>query len=270
MDTGKTRRLQHIFREDGRTVIVAMDHAGMFGLIEGLERPGELIRQIQAGGADAILTTYGICTRFATEIGRMGVILRVDGGISQLARKRGRMSLIYSAGDALRIGADGVAAMGMPGSDYEAETLPYLSALVSQCSEWGIPVMAEMLPGGFEEPSTWWTTENVGHACRIGAELGVDLIKTVYTGSVSDFRRIVEQVYVPLVVLGGARAKAPRELLEEVAAAMEAGASGVAIGRNIFRHPEPGKITAAIAAIVHEGVTVSEALEHLTKGDSHF
>ncbi|MCX7680788.1 MAG: hypothetical protein N2508_02265 [Anaerolineae bacterium] len=263
MSTGKTHRLQRIFGDDGRTVIVAMDHAGVFGLTEGLGNPGELIRRIRAGGADAILTTYGICTRFAAEMGRMGVILRADGGISQLAQRRKAMSLIYSASDALRIGADGVAVMGMPGSEYEAETLPYLSALVGQCSEWGLPVLAEMLPAGFESPATWWTPENVGHACRIGAELGADLIKTVYTGSISDFRRIVEQVYVPLVVLGGARVRAPRDLLEEVAAAMEAGASGVAIGRNIFRHPEPENITAAIVAIVHGGTTVSSALGYL-------
>ncbi len=263
MGAGKTRRLQRIFREDGRTVIVAMDHAAVFGMIEGLERPGELIHRVRAAGADAILTTYGICTRFAEETGNMGVILRVDGGISGLARKQEAMSLTYSVSDALRVGADGVAAMGMPGSDAEAETLPYLSALVGKCAEWDVPVLAEMLPGGFEDSSIWWTVENVGNACRIGAELGVDLIKTVYTGDVSGFRRIVERVYVPVVVLGGARAKAPRALLEEIAAAMEAGASGVAIGRNIFRHPEPEKLTAAVVAVVHEGTSVDGAMGYL-------
>ncbi len=259
----KMRRWRRIFGEDGRTVIVALDHAAAFGAIEGLARPGDLIRQVRAGGADAILTSPGICARFAAEIGELGVILRVDGGISMLteADARGPMRLIYDVEDALRLGADGVGAMGMPGARHEAATLPYLAELVGQGAAWNVPVMAEMLPGGFEDPARWWTPENVAHACRIGAELGVDFIKTAYTGDAASFRRVAEQVYVPLVVLGGGRSREPRDLLTSIHGAMEAGASGVAVGRAIFRHPHPDRLTAAVAAIVHEGATVDGALK---------
>jgi DhnA family fructose-bisphosphate aldolase class Ia len=259
----KTHRWNHIFREDGKALVFAMDHATMFGMMEGLERPGDVIRKVRAGGADAILTTYGVCKRFAEEIGNMGIVLRVDGGISLLAKERGPMQLIYSVYDALRIGADAVGCMGMPGAKFETVMLPYLSELVSQCAEWNVPVMAEMLPAGFENPGEWWTSENIGHACRIGAELGVDFIKTAYTDDVESFRSIVEQVYVPIVVLGGSKSKDPSDLLDGIYSAMQAGASGVAVGRNIYRYPEPDKITAAIAAIIHEGATVDEALEHV-------
>ena len=259
----KTHRWNRIFREDGRVLIVAMDHAAALGNIEGLEKPGEIIRQVRAGGADAILTTYGVCKQFAEEIGGMGIVLRVDGGVSLLVKERGPMQLTYDVYDALRIGADAVGCMGMPGSRFEAVMLPYLSELVRQCAEWNMPVMAEMLPSGFENPSEWWTPENVGHACRIGAELGVDFIKTAYTGDVESFRKVVEQVYVPIVVLGGAMSKAPRDLLNDVHGAMQAGASGVAMGRNIYRYSEPDRMTAAIAAVIHEGATVDGALEYL-------
>jgi class I fructose-bisphosphate aldolase len=263
MGVWKMHRWNHIFREDGKTLIVAMDHAAVFGNIEGLEKPGEIMRQVRAGGADAVLTTYGVCKQFAEEIGGMGVILRVDGGISLLAKERGPMQLVYDVYDALRIGADAVGCMGVPGSRFETVTLPYLSELVGQCAEWNVPVMAEMLPAGFEDPGEWWTPENVGHACRIGAELGVDFIKTAYTGDVESFRRVVEQAYVPIVVLGGSDFREPHDLLEGIHGAMQAGASGVAMGRNVYRHPEPDKLTAAIAAIIHEGATVDEALEYL-------
>ncbi len=259
----KTHRWNRIFGEDGKTLIVALDHPSMFGMMEGLEKPGEVLRQVRAGGADAVLTTYGVATRFAEEIGNMGVILRVDGGGSVLAKERGPMQLIYDVYDALRIGADAVGAMGFPGSRFEMETLPYLSELVAQCAEWNMPVMAEMLPGGFEQPAEMWTPENIGHACRIGAELGVDFIKTTYSGDASSFRAICEQVYVPIVVLGGSKSKDPRDLLDGIHGAMQAGASGVAVGRNIWRYPGPDKMTAAIAAIVHGGATVDTALEHL-------
>ncbi|MGD1991738.1 MAG: aldolase [Anaerolineae bacterium] len=259
----KTHRLRHIFADDGKALVVALDHAGVFGLMEGLEDPGETIRNVRAGGADAILTTYGVATRFADAIGDMGLILRIDGGTSGLAQERDAMQRLYDVYDALRIGADAVGSMGMPGSIYESETLPYLADLVAQGNEWNMPVMAEMLPGGFENPAEMWTPMNLGHACRIGAEMGVDFIKTAYSGDVESFRKIVNQVYVPIVVLGGSKSKDPRDLLDGIHGAVQAGASGVAVGRNIWRYPEPGKMTAAIAAIIHEGASVDDALELL-------
>jgi class I fructose-bisphosphate aldolase len=259
----KNHRLNHIFRDDGKAFILAMDHASLFGTMPGLESPGEVIRKIRQGGADAILTTYGVSKQFAEQIGGMGLILRVDGGVSLLAQERGPLSLLYGVDDALRLGADAVGCMCMPGSKFEAETLPYLSDLVTQCSEWNMPVMAEVLPGGFEDPANLWTAENLAHVCRIGAEMGVDFIKTAYSGDVESFRQVVEQVYVPLVVLGGSKSDDPRDLLESIHGAIQAGASGVAVGRNVYQYPEPEKITAAVAAIIHEGATVDAALEYL-------
>jgi DhnA family fructose-bisphosphate aldolase class Ia len=170
------------------------------------------------------------------------------------------MQLIYSVEDALRLGADAVGTMGMPGSRFESQTLPYLSELIGQCAEWNMPVLAEMLPGGFEDPQEMWTPENIGLACRIGAELGADIIKTTYTGDVDSFARIVEQVYVPIVVLGGTKSDHPRDLLELVHGAMQAGAVGVACGRNIVQYEDPTKITQAVAAIIHEDASVDTAL----------
>jgi DhnA family fructose-bisphosphate aldolase class Ia len=255
--------MNHIFRENGKTFIFAMDHAALFGMMAGLESPGEAIRGVRAGGADAILTSYGVGKQFVQEIGDMGLILRVDGGLSSLAEERGPLHLVYSVEDALRLGADAVGVMGMPGSRFESQMLPYLSELIGQCAEWNVPVMAEMLPGGFEDPAQFWTPENIGHACRIGAELGVDFIKTTYSGDLDSFRRIVDEVYVPLVVLGGSKSEEPQALLQVVHDAMQAGAAGVAVGRNICQYQDPTKIAAAIAAIIHDGATVQAALEIL-------
>jgi len=259
----KTHRWNRIFRDDGRTLIVAFDHPGTFGMMKGAERPGKVLAQVRAGGADAILTTYGVVTQFQAEFRNMGILLRVDGGTTALAKDRGPTQLIYDVYDVLRVGADAACSMGMPGSVFEAQTLPYLADLVSQCGEWNVPVMAEMLPGGFENPAEMWTPENIGHACRIGAELGVDLIKTTFSGDVKSFRSIVEQVYVPIVVLGGSKSKDPADLLSSIAESLEAGASGVAVGRNIWRYSDPQKMTEAIAAIVHDGAGVDAALQLL-------
>lgn len=256
-------RLHHIFRENGKTVIVAMDHAALFGAMDGLEKPGDVLRKVRRGGADAILTSYGVSKQFIEEIGGMGLILRVDGGQSSLAQERGPLHLIYQVEDALRLGADAVGTMGMPGSRFEAQMLPYLSELVGQCAEWNMPVMAEMLPGGFENPKEFWTPKKIADACRIGAELGVDFIKTTYTGDVDSFARVVEQVYVPIVVLGGTKSDDPRDLLEQIHGAMQAGACGVACGRNIYQWEDPARMAQAVAAVVHDGATVDAALELL-------
>ena len=75
--------------------------------------------------------------------------------------------------------------------------------------------------------------------------------------------KIVEQTYAPIVVLGGGKSKDPADLLTSIYDAVNAGAAGVAVGRNIYRHPHPDKLTAAIVAIVHEDATVEKALEYL-------
>jgi len=255
----KERRMRKIFQSDGKAFIVAMDHAGAMGVLPGLENPGKVLELVLAGGADAILTTYGVATRFAEQLGGAGLVLRADGGSTTLAKEKGSMSLIYDALDALRIGADAVGIMGSPGSHFEGETLPYLAALVAQCHEWNLPVMAETLPGGFEDPANMWTAANIGFACRIGVELGADFIKTQYTGDKESFHKIVETTYAPIVILGGGKIKTETDLLSVVGDGLEAGAKGVAIGRNIYQHAHPDKLTKAIAAIIHDGATVKQA-----------
>ena len=255
----KERRMRRIFQSDGKAFVVAMDHAGAMGVLPGLENPAQTLELVLAGGADAILTTYGVATRFSEQLGAAGLILRADGGSTSLAKERTGMSLIYDALDALRIGADAVGVMGMPGSSFEAETLPYLAGLVAQCQQWNLPVMAETLPGGFEDPANMWTAENIGFACRIGVELGADFVKTQYTGDRESFRKIVDTTYAPVVILGGGKIKNEADLLAVVYDALQAGARGVAIGRNIYQHAHPEKMARAIAAVIHDEATVKQA-----------
>jgi fructose-bisphosphate aldolase/2-amino-3,7-dideoxy-D-threo-hept-6-ulosonate synthase len=103
----------------------------------------------------------------------------------------------------------------------------------------------------------------VAHAARVGAELGADVIKTVYTGDIESFSRVVEGCPVPVVIAGGPKTNTDREFLEMIREAMDAGARGVAIGRNVFQHPSPTRMTRAITEIAHKNKTVDEALKQL-------
>jgi DhnA family fructose-bisphosphate aldolase class Ia len=93
--------------------------------------------------------------------------------------------------------------------------------------------------------------------------MGADFIKTFYTGKPDSFRTVLQNATVPVVVLGGERASDAREVLSQIHEAMQAGASGVAVGRNIWLHESPAKMTAAIAAVVHGGASVDEAMRAL-------
>jgi class I fructose-bisphosphate aldolase len=264
MDKARARR---IFAPDGRTVIVAMDHTAFLGPLPGLERPGDVLQEVVASGADAILTTAGIAARFGDRLGRAGLILRADGGATQRSPQPAGLRQILSVERALRLGADAMACMGMIGFPDEAASLGVLAGLVDGCSRWGLLVLAEMLVRGREgrEP----TVEDVAFAARVGADLGADVIKTAYirpTGDpdpAPDYQAVTGVCYVPLVVLGGEKDSDDRVLLESVAGALEAGAAGVAIGRNIWQHPDPAAMTRALVSLVHGQATLDRALQEL-------
>jgi DhnA family fructose-bisphosphate aldolase class Ia len=260
MSQDKTRRLRRIFRQDGRAVIIAMEHGAFFGVQPGFEDPRYAIKEVIAGGADAIMATVGMARHFAEELAPAGMIVRVDGGVSRLGTRSWRGSLIFNAETALRLGADGVVAMGFPGCENEDQNLKYLAQLSDECMQWGLPLMAEMLPRGFEGGEDARDPETMRNVMRMGAELGVDLIKTQYVGDVASFRQTVESCFVPIVVLGGSKVKDDEAVLSMIHDSIQAGGCGVAMGRNVWGHKNPARMTAAIVAIVHENASVKEAL----------
>lgn len=242
------RRLRRIFREDGRTLIVAMDHGLIDGPCQGLEQPAKTLAKIAAGGADAVLTSYGVAQRFAGALAGLGLILRLDGGATRLGRRE-KGALFFGVETALRVGADAVALSAFPGSPAEVESLERLAHAIKAAHAWGLPVMAEMVPGGFDSPPERRTTEAVALAVRVAAELGADFVKTPH---VTNFEQVIAGVYVPVVVLGGAKRGDEAAMLADIADAVQAGAAGVAIGRNIFQADDPTAMTTAVAQLVHK------------------
>jgi fructose-bisphosphate aldolase/2-amino-3,7-dideoxy-D-threo-hept-6-ulosonate synthase len=160
------------------------------------------------------------------------------------------------------MGADAVSVHINIGSPTESNQLKTLSDVAKSSAEWGMPLLAMMYPRGpaIKNPHD---PEVVALAARAGAELGADLIKTNYTGDPDTFKTVVRGCPVPVIIAGGPKMKSDRDVLETVEGAMGAGAKGVAIGRNVFQHESPTKITRAIARIVHEGWPAADALGEL-------
>ena len=249
--------MHNIFAEDDKTVIIAMDHGVSLDVLPGLSNPGEIIREVKAGGADAVLTSYGIARKFNKELSSLGLIVRADGGNSELSNKPGG-KILYDVEDCLKLGADAIACMGFPGAENEEITLQNVSYLAARGEEWGVPLLAEMLPGGFSEkiPNSM---ENIKMATRLGGELGAHIIKTDYPDQPEKFEKVTEGSLAPVVILGGSKSDNKKDLLKGISRALEAGVNGVAIGRNVWKSRSPSSMTKAIVDVVHNEVNPEKA-----------
>lgn len=245
--------MARIFGRDGRSVTIAMDHAYSMRGIPGLRKPDEVIRAMVAGGADAILTSYGTARRYRDLIGDRGLILSLDNKTDVSD---------YGVDLALRLGADAVKTEGFPDSPTNPFTMSNMYRLAAKCDELGMTFMAEMIPVSFAAKEEH-TTENVTRAARMGAEAGADLVKVHYTGDAASFRAVTDNCFVPALILGGPRMAGERQLLGTVAGALDGGGAGVAIGRQIWAHERPERMCAAVVALVHGGATVDEAMKEL-------
>jgi DhnA family fructose-bisphosphate aldolase class Ia len=251
------RRLRRIFRPDNRALIVACDHGMISGPDRGIERLGETLEKVIAGGADAVMASYGTACRFEELLAGVGLVLRIDGAGTVLGAMDGPGAQFYTVQDALRLGADALCVTAFPGSRHEEATLEVLARVTREAHEWGLPVMAEMVPGGFDSGPEFKTLRSVSVAARVAAELGADWVKTSY---VPGFEQVVQTCYVPVVVLGGPAQEDPRLTLEMMRAGMDAGAAGATVGRNIWKAADPTRMARALAAIIHEDAGVEDAL----------
>jgi len=187
----------------------------------------------------------------------MGVIVHLSASTG-LGKSPEKKSLVASVEEALRLGADGVSIHVNVGAETEHEMLRDLGEVAEDCMRWGIPLLAMAYPRG-PNIKDQFDVEVVKHAARVAAELGADIVKTNYSGSVESFREVVRGCPVPVVIAGGPRMKSDMEVLNMVRESIDAGGSGVSIGRNIFQHESVEGMTRAVASIVLEGFSASAA-----------
>jgi DhnA family fructose-bisphosphate aldolase class Ia len=249
------RRIKHLFGEDGRILVIAMDHAGFSDKpLPGLIQPAETISRVVSGGADAVMTTFGTAIRFTDELADCGLILSLHSESPMVE---------YAVEAALSIGADGIKCMAYPWLESDPDSITNACRLGAECQKWQVPFLIETIPGGFAGGPEFLTPEKLAAGARIGAECGADFIKTFYTGSPDTFKTVVENCYVPVIILGGPKVNTDRELLQVVKGALDGGAKGIAMGNNIWRHEHPEKIVAALASIIHDDASVDQALDIL-------
>ena len=248
VSAGKRRRFRHIFRADGRAVFVAMDHPAYMGT--GVAPSAAAA--IAAGGPDAVLATWQLARARPEAFAGAGLVLRIDGGISSLGDPRAAdtTSLLYSAEQAMVLGADAVVIMVFPGTPDEEHSLGRLARLAAECELLGLPVMAESIPGGWPR-TVPWTPENVGRGARIAVELGADIVKTMCPGPPGEFAEVVEACPAPVVALGGPKVDDEDQVVALARGVVEVGGAGVAFGRNVWGSSDPGALVGRLLEAVH-------------------
>ncbi|MFN2224923.1 MAG: class I fructose-bisphosphate aldolase [Anaerolineae bacterium] len=254
MTLGKKIRLQRLKNPtSGRILTVAVDHAPSYGVLPGLERIQQVVDLVVGAGPDAVLLMKGTAARcFRPHAGRVALILKS----STLSPYHPQHDVwVSSVEDAVRLGADAIAMALTVGSPHQAALLDNLAALVREAERAGMPVVVHAYPNGeLVPPDEVYTAERVGYASRLAMELGVDIVKTFYTGSVESFARVVEMAAPALVVAaGGPRLETDADVLRMARAVVQAGAAGLTFGRNIWQSDDPAGLIQALKRILHEG-----------------
>jgi len=264
-EVGKRIRLERIIdRKTRRTVIVPMDHGLSMGPIAGIEDMTAIINKVADGGANAVVLHKGIVRAGHRGYGKdIGLIIHLSGSTS-LGPDPNNKVPVASVEEVISLGADAVSVHVNVGAVSEPEQLKNLGDTADICASWGMPLFAMMYPRGPKIKDQHDPTL-VAHAARVGAELGADIIKTVYTGDIKSFRKIIRGCPVPIVIAGGPKMATDRDVLQMASEAMEAGAIGISIGRNIFQHRNPTAMTRALVQIVHEDATVDRAMRELKR-----
>jgi predicted phospho-2-dehydro-3-deoxyheptonate aldolase len=262
---GKQIRLERIMdRNSGKTVIIPMDHGISSGPITGLIDMKKTVAEVSDGGANAIVIHKGLVESGHRKRGRdLGLIIHLSASTS-LSPDPNTKVLVCTVEEALRLGADAVSIHVNIGADDENEMLKDFGRVSKAAKEWGMPLLAMVYTRG-QKIKNEYDSKVVKHAARVGAELGADIVKVPYTGSVESFGEVVAGCFVPVVIAGGPQMETDRDVLVMVQGAMEAGGSGVSIGRNAFQHKKPSLIVKAICKIVHEGASVEDALKVLSR-----
>ena len=266
---GKQIRLNRIFANpSGRLCSVAVDHFVGYqdGLPDGLVNVPETIAQLMAAGPDAITMWKGMAANaWGPYAGSIPLIIS---SITFTPDDRIMHQLTHPE-EVVRLGADAIAvAIGVYGPN-EGEYLTMLADIVDEAARWDLPVMAHIYPRDFSDGAKIvHDPEHIMWAVRCGAECGADIIKTPYTGDVASYRDIIATSPVPVVAAGGPKASSLEEALQFMGEAIEAGAQGATIGRNIWGHQDPAQALRAFKAVIHNRATPKEALAAAQSGNA--
>jgi fructose-bisphosphate aldolase, class I len=253
--TGEKVRLSRLFSGGQNAVVVAVDHGLYFGPLPGMVNLPQAVKAL--GGADAVLLAPGAaahCSSVFEQRGAPAMILRLNFAsnyISVWNYSHSHSVPMLSVAEAVAQGADIVLAsltLRNPDESEDAQNVELLSRFINEKRSLGIPMVGEVFPTGGDDANPADLYELVRVGCRIVAELGVDMVKTFYTGE--NFADITASTPIPILALGAKKTKFEKDALRLAASAVRSGARGVVFGRNVIQAREPERFLDALKEVV--------------------
>jgi DhnA family fructose-bisphosphate aldolase class Ia len=261
-------RASSLLAADGKTVIVALDHALASGQIAPLDRPAQLLDRIVAGAPDALIATPGMA-RLLGAHGPPWLLTADYYATSTIPGRAGEDVVhvpIWSAEHARRSGAVGLKCLLVYGHDDPhalGENVRFVARLIEDAHAIGLSVMVEAVLWGRSLAPAWeHDGPLVAHAARTAYELGADIIKVALPDDVTPLSALARSIPVPIVLMGGP-ATDPASLFPRLRSAIDAGVRGVALGRNVWASPEPEGVIRALRAMIHDDAPADAALAML-------
>jgi len=253
MDWGMKNRMSRIIQKDGHTVMLAVDHGYFMGPTTGLERIDEMIKPLLPY-ADVLMPTRGGLRNYVSPESDIPICLRVSSGTSILNKTNLlHEGIAVDIEDAIRLNVAAVAFSILVGQPFERDTILGMSEYINEANRYGIPVLAVTAVGkGLGKDARYLSL-----ASRMAAELGASIVKTYYC---KDFEKVVETCPVPIVIAGGKKVP-EKDALQMAYDALQAGAIGVDMGRNVFQSSNPVGMIKAVNAIIHKKHNPKEAYD---------
>lgn len=270
---GTQIRLSRIVdHKTNRSFCVALDHALHLGSCKGLENPEWVLDAMVEAGVDGVILPLGSALRYGSRLAENGgpaLILRLDQTTmwrdgSPIDYRDGYTRQVASVSDAVTLGADAVVNyMFVAHNDPAEETAAFhtTAKINAAARAAGIVHIVETMGARHALAKNVHDGAIVRFHSRIGVEMGADMIKTDWPGSIEELHDITKELPVPVMLAGGPRGKNDRGTLDLVASVIRAGAAGILFGRAIFEAREPLAMMKACRAIVRDGLSVDEAVD---------
>lgn len=257
---GKQIRLNRLLHEDGRLLAVAVDQATARGIFDELMPIERKISEIVDGGPDAMTMHKGIADScFHQHAGKTSLIFKASTFSPYQPNSDVPTATVE---EAIRYGADAISMGAIVGGEDQPEQLYNLATLAGEAHANGLPVIAHIYPRGnlipAEEKNDW---RNTAYAVRTGAELGVDIVKTKYTGDPESFHKVVSSTPARVVCAGGDMGNDIEDYFQMVHDVVDAGGAGITFGRIVWNRPNPTAAVKAFKHIIHHNGSVKEAVE---------
>ncbi|PEJ35884.1 3-hydroxy-5-phosphonooxypentane-2,4-dione thiolase [Bacillus pseudomycoides] len=253
MTWGFQNRLNTIL-PDGKAVMLAIDHGYFLGPIHGLEQPLETVKNLLPY-TDSLFLTRGVLNSCIPEDCKTPMVLRVSGGPTVVGKDLANETIVTPIKEALRQNVVGVGVSVFVGSEYETQTVSNLANVVSKAHDYGLPVLGITAVAKELQKRE---ARFLALASRVCVEMGADIIKTYYC---EGFEKITSTCPAPVVIAGGPKLDSIEDALTITYQALQEGAIGVDMGRNIWQSEHPAAMIQAIHGIVKNGLNVKEGLE---------